>query len=101
MAYMRMTLANPRPERRQEVRRHFDELVKLVRVMPGCIDAFVIIPHDDSGEIGRVSMWENREAADRAANDQTTMALHAEVNFDVQGHVWDRSFDTVSASINA
>lgn len=93
MPYIRLSLAKPRPERMQEVRKHYEELVSYVAKMEGCLAAWVMVPHDDSGEIGRMSMWATQADANRAANDPHTMALHSELEFDTSGGVWDRSFD--------
>ena len=95
MAYMRLTLARPRPERRAEVKRHYEDLVAYVLTLPGCLGGYVVEAHDESGEIGRVSIWESTEAANHAANDPHAMALHAELHFDLQGSLWDRSFDAI------
>jgi quinol monooxygenase YgiN len=93
MPYIRLTLAHPRPERRDEVMRHYEELVAHVKTLRGCLGGYVLVGHDQLGEIGRISIWEDAEAAHRAANDPHAMALHAELHFDVQGSLWDRSFD--------
>jgi quinol monooxygenase YgiN len=95
MPYIRLTMAKPRPERRTEVQAHYEELVRHVKTLPGCIDAYTLLPQDDSGEVGRISVWENAEVAHQAANDPHAMALHAELHFDTQGSLWDRSFATV------
>jgi quinol monooxygenase YgiN len=93
MPYMRLTLAQPRPERRAEVLKHYEELVAYVLTLPGCIGGYVLESKDQSGEVGRISIWESADAAHQAAHDPHTMALHAELHFDVQGSLWDRSFD--------
>ncbi len=93
MPYVRLTLAKPRPERVAEVRRHYEELVGYLSTLPGFVAGWVVVPHDDSGEVGRLSMWESQEAANHAANDPRAMSLHAELEFDVFGNMWDRSFD--------
>ena len=93
MPYMRLTLAHPRPDRRAEVLEHYQELVAHVRALPGCLDSYVLEANDQSGEVGRISIWENADAAHHAANDPHAMALHAELHFDVQGSLWDRSFN--------
>ena len=93
MSYMRLTLAHPSPERREEVLKHYEELVAYVLTLPGCIGGYVLEAKDQSGEVGRISIWENPDAAHRAANDPHAMSLHAELHFDVQGSLWDRSFD--------
>lgn len=93
---MRLTLARPRPDRRAEVRAHYQELVAHVMTLAGCIGGYVIESHDEAAEIGRISIWESAEAAHRAANDPHAMALHAELHFDVQGSLWDRSFEATT-----
>jgi quinol monooxygenase YgiN len=93
MPYVRLTLNQPRPEVRAEVVRHYRELVNYVKTLPGCLDAFVLESHDETAEVGRLSMWESEEAANHAANDPHAMSLHAELLFDSQGQVWDRSFE--------
>ena len=98
MAYIRLTLARPRPDVREEVRRHYDDLVRHVLTLPGCLAAYVIEAHDESGEIGRISIWESTDAANRAANDPHAMSLHAELHFDVQGSLSDRSFEAAVPS---
>ena len=95
MAYIRLTLASPRPERRAEVREHYEELVRYVKSLPGCLGGYVIEAHDESGDVGRISIWESADAANRAANDPHAMSLHAELHFDVQGSLWDRSFEAI------
>lgn len=93
MPYIRLTVAKPRPERREEVRRHYEELVAHVAKLPGFIDGWVVLPQDDSGDVGRMTLWESAEAASRAANDPHSMSLHAELQFDVSGNLWDRTFE--------
>lgn len=93
MPYIRLTLVRPRPERMEEVRRHYEELVAHVAKLPGFVAGWVVVPHDDSGEIGRMTMWSSQEEANRAANDPHALSLHAELEFDVFGNLWDRSFD--------
>jgi quinol monooxygenase YgiN len=95
MSYMRITVAHARPERRVEVEQHYRELVQHVRTLPGCLGAYVLVAQDDSGEVGRLSIWEDETAANHAANDPHAMALHAELMFDASGNIWDRSFATV------
>jgi quinol monooxygenase YgiN len=93
MPYIRLTLAQTRPEVRPEVLRHYRELVAYVKTLPGCLDAYVLETHDDNHEVGRMSFWESAEAASRAANDPHAMSLHAELHFDTGGQLWDRTFE--------
>lgn len=96
MPYVRLTLARPRPEVRSEVIRHYRDLVAHVLTLPGCLSAYVLESHDESHEVGRISIWTSPEAAHQAANDPRAIALHAELHFDLQGSLWDRSFDAFS-----
>ena len=96
MPYMRLTLAHPQPDRRAEVLQHYEELVTFVMTLPGCLGGYVLEAKDQSGEVGRISLWENAEAAHQAANTPHAMSLHAELHFDVQGSLWDRSFEVHS-----
>lgn len=95
MAYVRLTLARPRPELRAEVEHHYRDLVAYVRTLPGCLLAHVLITEDSGDEVGRISIWESADAADHAANNPHSLALHAELHFDLQGVYWDRSLNTV------
>ncbi len=95
MPYIRLTLAHPRPDRAAEVRRHYEELVTTAAKQPGFVAGWVVVPHDGSGDIGRLTMWESQEHANRAANDPHALALHSEIEFDVDGNLWDRSFDAI------
>ena len=92
MPFLRLTVATPRPERRAEVFRHFEELVAHVTRLPGCLGGWVVLASDDSGEVGRLTLWETEAHAHQAANDPHALALHAELLFDVMGNLWDRSF---------
>src|SRR5829696_9173304 len=92
MPYMRLTMAHPRPDRRAEVLAHYEELVAYVLTLPGCLAGYVLEAKDQSGEVGRISLWEDADAAHHAANDPHAMALHAELHFDVPGALWNRSF---------
>ena len=93
MPFVRLTVAHARPERREEVKKHYRELVDYVRKLPGCVGAYVLTAEDGTGDVGRMTLWENEAAANHAANDPHAMSLHAELMFDVSGEMWDRTFD--------
>jgi heme-degrading monooxygenase HmoA len=92
MPFIRLTMATPRPERRAEVRRHYEELVAHVAGLPGYLGGWVLESSDDSPEVGRLTMWETEADANHAANDPRALSMHAELHFDVMGQLWDRSF---------
>jgi heme-degrading monooxygenase HmoA len=92
MPFIRLTMATPRPERLAEVRRHYEELVAYVARFPGFLGGWVLQASEEAGEVGRLTLWETEADANHAANDPHALALHAELQFDVTGQLWDRSF---------
>ena len=98
MAYIRLTLATPPPERLDEVRQHYEALVAYVSTLPGFVTGWVVVPGHGGGEVGRLTVWESEAAAHQAATDPHALALHARVQFAAAGRLWDRSFDTDDAT---
>ena len=94
MSYIRLTVATPPPERLAEVRQRYEEIVTYVATLPGFVTGWVVAPGHGDREVGRLTVWQTEAAANRAANDPHTMALHAQIQFAVSGNLWDRSFDT-------
>jgi quinol monooxygenase YgiN len=68
------------------------ELVAYYRRFPGCLAAYFVQAADGSGELGRVSIWEREEDADRAANDDHSLALRSRLHLLIQPGHQDRSF---------
>ena len=93
MPYLRILTARPRPDRKDEVREHYEELIRTAASNPGYLLGWVLLPHDDSGDVGIATLWETAEAASHASTTTHAMALRSEIQFDVTGQQWDRSFD--------
>ncbi len=92
MAYVRISLMKPLSGHQSEVEQLNHELVSLYRSQEGCLASYVVTALDGSGETGRVSVWESEEHADRAANEDHSMALRSRLHLQVEkGHV-ERSF---------
>jgi quinol monooxygenase YgiN len=77
MAIVRITIARPRPEVRVEVQQHFRELIEATSSMPGFVRAYLVESGGASGEVGRVTIWESQESANRAAHDGRVMAIRS------------------------
>jgi quinol monooxygenase YgiN len=92
--YIRISLMMPEKGKRDEVRRLNQEISAFNRGLEGCRDSFVISAADNSGELGRVSVWESKEAAEGAANDQHHMSLRSELHLAIQPGHSERSFFT-------
>lgn len=94
MLYIRISLMMPQKGTRAEVRQLNQEISAFNRTLEGCHDSFAIAAADNSGELGRLSIWDSKEAAEGAANQQHHMSLRSQLHLAVQeGHA-ERSFFT-------
>ncbi len=92
MLYIRISLMMPEAGKRDEVRRLNQEISAFNRTRKGCRESLAISAADNSGELGRVSVWESKEAAEGAANQQHHMSLRSQLHLAVKpGHA-ERSF---------
>jgi len=77
--------------------RHVEDVIRrladLASKQDGCLESWVLRPHDDSGEIARIAIWRDEHAAEHAAQDATIMAVRSELNqwLEPGGHV-ERAF---------
>lgn len=92
MPYIRISLMTPAEGRDEEVKSLNEDLSSFYQAQDGCLQSFVITAADGSGELGRISIWESEEAAERAANHEHSMSLRSRLHLAVEpGHA-DRSF---------
>ena len=92
MSYIRTSLMTPAQRREAEARGFNQELSAFYRAQEGRRDCFVITAADGSGELGRLSVWDSEEAAERAANHQHSMSLRSQLHLSVQPGQAERSF---------
>lgn len=71
------------------------QLCDLASGSPGCIQSLVLRPHDESGEIARIAIYENEEAAEALANNPRFMSLRSEVHLASQAGPTERAFFSV------
>jgi quinol monooxygenase YgiN len=94
MLYIRISMMMPEKGKREEVKRLNQEISAFNRGQEGCRDSFVISAADNSGELGRLSIWDSKEAAEAAANHQHSLSRRSELHLAIQpGHA-ERSFFT-------
>ena len=93
MAYVRLTLMQPKAGHEAEVARILDDLVAFYKKQRGYIRGYKLRSLD-SGELGRFTVWESGEAADHAASAQHVLALRSELLLLVEeeSHV-ERAFE--------
>ena len=95
MSYVRLSVA--KPLRGQEAR--FEEvmrkLVALSAETEGCVETFLLKPHDESGEIARIGVYTDEAAAGQAANSASFMALRSELNLVAEPGHTERAFFSI------
>ena len=95
MAYVRLSIAKSlkgQEERFQTVMRRLSEVTA---EQAGCTASYIMEPHDDSGEIARISFYDDESSAAAAAQSQTIMSLRSELHLVTEaGHV-ERGFFTI------
>jgi quinol monooxygenase YgiN len=94
MPYIRLSIAKPRRGEEVRLEELMRKLAEVVGAQPGCLASHVLKPHDDSGEIARIAIYENENVAEAAANSQTVMSLRSEIHLASEpGHA-ERAFFT-------
>ncbi len=95
MAYVRLSIARPRRGEEARFEEVMRRLTEVTAEQPGCTAAYIMKPDDGSGEIARISFYEQADQADAAAQGATIMALRSELHLlSEPGHV-ERGFSTV------
>ncbi len=78
MKVLRTTIVHPLKGRRDEVSDLLGELGGYLSQQPGFISGYEAKGEDDA--LWRVSLWDSKKDADRAANQVHTIALRARLN---------------------
>jgi len=92
MSYVRISLMTPKQGSEEEVKRLNHEISALNQGQEGCRYSFVITATDGSGELGRLSVWDSKEAAEGVANLQHSLSLRSQLHLAIRpGHA-ERSF---------
>ena len=94
MAYVRLSIVHPHRAEEARVEEIMRKLAEAARDTPGCTLSYVLKAHDQSGEIGRVSIYEDEAAADRAANGQHVLALSSELHLHIDAGHTERGFSS-------
>jgi quinol monooxygenase YgiN len=92
MSYVRLSIAKPRRGQEQHVHDIQAKIVEWLHSQPGCRATYLLHPHDDSGEVARITIYESEEAADHVANLGHMMALRSELNLAAEPDHVERGF---------
>lgn len=94
MPYVRLTIAKPRPGREDDLYNVMKKLTDFAAEQPGCQQAWMLRPHDNSGELARITVYDDEGAAEHIAQMQHVMALRSEVNLIAEPGHTERAFFT-------
>ena len=95
MAYVRLSIARPRRGEEARFEEIMRRLTEVTSKQAGCTASYMMKPDDDSGDIARISFYEQEQQADAAAQSPTIMALRSELHLICEaGHI-ERGFLTV------
>lgn len=92
MPYVRISLMKPLAGQSEDVAQLNRELVAFYRTQKGCLACYYLTAVDESGETGRVTIWEQEADADQAASQDHSMALRSKLHLLVQPGHSERSF---------
>ena len=95
MPYIRISLMKPLAGEQKEVIRINKELLSYFSEMKGYITGYVLRAAGGADDLGRVTVWEDEDDADRAASDQRTFTLRSDLHLKVRAGHTDRAFTAV------
>ena len=77
MCFVRVSLLVPSAMNVGEISRIQRELMAYFAALEGFVDGYYLEAADESGVVGRITVWEGPGFADRAATDNHVMALRS------------------------
>ena len=95
MPYIRLTIAKPRRGEEARLEELLRKLNDLSAGQEGCLQTYVLRPHDNSGEIARIAIYETESSAESAANNQSFLALRSEIHLCVEPGHEERAFFSI------
>ena len=95
MPYVRLSIVKPRRGREQEVEELLVELTRFALTEPGCLGAHVLRPDDQTGEFGRIAIYESQQDADRVANTAHAMSVRSRLHDAIEAGHDERAFFTM------
>lgn len=94
MPYIRLSIARPLPGQEQRLEEAMQKLNELAKETTGCLASYLMRPHDDSGEIARISIYEDESTATAAANSNSFLSLRSEMHLSAEPGHQERAFFT-------
>ena len=79
MLYIRLSLMKAKPGRESDVAALMDRLVTYYKQQDGFVDGYKLKAADETGDIGRVTVWKSEETADLVAQSNHVLALRSDL----------------------
>lgn len=95
MAYIRLSVVRPLPGKEERVIEILKALSAATANSPGWQANYVLQPRDDSGDIARISIYDDEASAEREAATPTVLSLRSELHLVVEPGHRERGFFTV------
>ncbi|MEO8539445.1 MAG: antibiotic biosynthesis monooxygenase [bacterium] len=95
MPYIRVSIAKPRKGEEARLEELMRKLNDLSANQEGHLESWVLKPHDNSGEIARIAVYESEHAAESAANSTSFMSLRSELHLITESGHTERAFFSI------
>lgn len=95
MAYIRLSVVKPRPGHEERAAELLKELSAATANTPGWQANYVLRPHDDSGELARISIYDDEASAAREAATPSVLSLRSELHLVIEPGHRERAFFSV------
>lgn len=94
--YVRLSIATPRRGDEDRLAAIMQQLADTAASHTGCLESYVMRPHDESGEIARLAIYADEHSAVSTAGDEHMLALRSQMHLVCEpGHI-ERAFFTIS-----
>ncbi len=95
MPYIRLSIAKPRRGEEARLEEVMRKLSDLSASQEGCVESYVLRPHDDSGEIARIAVYSDEVTAEHLANSQSFLSLRSELHLIAEPGQVERAFFSI------
>ena len=100
--YVRLSLVNPKAGQDKRVSQLMDDLLQFYLSQPGFVRGYKLVREYPDPKIGRVTVWQSEQDADKAANQEHVLSARSElVEITEQEYQIDRSYTAFDAHLAA
>lgn len=92
MVYIRLSVVKPRPGHEERVVELLKALSEATAGSPGREANYVLRPRDESGELARISIYQDEASAEREASTTKVQSLRSELHLVIEPGHRERAF---------